>query len=213
MKVKFSPLLGMWLICCSCASILGSRNDGFEEWADHQNTTLLLSKAILSGARHLMNEILISGAWFKDMDISIVTRNTEVLAGRITDFTIHTDQTKSLFTEWRITRLSEENVEYINTLALEDIHGYVFPVETDSLFLSLSESSATFRQMRPKDLQRIKIVFWRDLFARDPVAVVNLARFDNEPYQIIYPDISLPEVPQPVPDSTITFPTSSKLDW
>ena len=76
---------------------------------------LSFSEAIVHGMRRLMNDLLISESWFKDMDISILSNNGELLKARITDFKMHEDATFSLFSSWTIYLVSNETLEYVTS--------------------------------------------------------------------------------------------------
>lgn len=124
---------------------------------------LALSKAILEGMRHLKNVILISETWFEDIDISIVSENSEILTAKITHFNLHDPPSRNIFSKWRIFRACFDNIEYTSTISFDTSEND--PEESaapaDSIFIDIYEPTSQFYLKNNKDLAGIEVIYWR----------------------------------------------------
>jgi len=206
------------LACCilySCA-FTPQKKATVEEWASRQQTVLSLSKAILKGARHLMNELLISSAWFKNMEVSIYAGEASVLHATINDFTLRELETKTLFAYWKIIRYSRRNLQYTNTVTVDENKTRAQQADytsttADSIFISVAESSAKLTLPQKQDLNQIKIIYWRNRRKNDLVAEVNLTKGMQGGYTISYPG---PQTLRNVKNDTLPVDTTAfKLSW
>jgi hypothetical protein len=186
-------ILTVVLFFSGCSFILGKRKrTDFDEWVHHPETVVSLSRAILDGMRHLMNEILISEIWFEDMDISIKSGNAEFLQAKITQFKFDKNPSERIFCQWRIFRKSLTNIEYTNTLSFTNLlpkQSSENEVPVDTLFVDIYEPSSRFYLKNNKDLSGIKIVYWRNMAMNDMVAAVRMNKNKDEGYTVIYPDV------------------------
>ena len=188
----FLLLVGSSTINLSCSIFAKKKpNTDFDEWVEHPQVVLALSKAVLEGMRHLMEVILISEAWFDDMDISIVSADAEILNVKITHFTLNERPTRTIFSRWRIFRVSSDNFEYTNTITFDNSNNrHQQSAGPDSLFIDIYEPSSKFYLMNNKELAGIEVIYWRDASRRDRVVTLRMNMDAENKYIVSYPDVS-----------------------
>jgi len=173
----------------SC-SIFVKKTD-FDEWVEHPQVVLALSKAVLEGMRHLMEVILISKVWFDDMDISIVSDDAEILNIKVTHFTLNERPTRTIFSSWRIFRASFDSFEYTNTITFDNSNNrHEQSAGPDSLFIDIYEPSSKFYLTNNKELAGIEVIYWRDVSRRDRVVTLRMNIDSENKYIVSYPDFS-----------------------
>ena len=188
----FLLLVGSSTINLSCSIFSKKKpNTDFDEWVEHPQGVFALSKAVLEGMRHLMEVILISEAWFDDMDISIVSDDAEILNVKITHFTLNERPTRTIFSRWRIFRVSSDNFEYTNTITFDNSNNrHEQSAGPDSLFIDIYEPSSKFYLMNNKELAGIEVIYWRDASRRDRVVTLRMNMDAENKYIVSYPDVS-----------------------
>ena len=188
----FFLLIGSSTINLSCSIFAKKKsNTDFDEWVEHPQVVLALSKAVLEGMRHLMEVILISEAWFDDMDISIVSDDAEILNVKVTHFTLNERPTRTIFSRWRIFRVSFDNFEYTNTITFDNSNNrHEQSASPDSLFIDIYEPSSKFYLMNNKELAGIEVIYWRDVSRRDRVVTLRMNMDSEKKYIVSYPDLS-----------------------
>jgi hypothetical protein len=146
-----------------------------DNWINHPSFALSLSEAILQGMRTLMDDLLISEIAFKEMDISILSSDTEILKARITDFTLQNKRPPGLFTRWTIYLVSGNKLDYINTITFNNIKDFqrstsdsLRPtLSPDSLYMDIYESASRLIIENEKPPATIRLIYWRDLSKKD----------------------------------------------
>lgn len=176
------------LLVASCASTSNKKsNAGFEEWVDHPETLLALSKAVLAGIRHLLDEMALSEMWFEDMDISITSAESEVLTAKITRFAISKNPSESMYSQWRIFKKSLEYLEYTNTVYYDNTRlDAGSAVDSDSLFIDVYETSSRFSPEAYRDLSGIEITYWRKMASGDAIVTLRLHRESEGDYAVYH---------------------------
>ena len=185
-------LIGSSTINLSC-SILAKKkpNTDFDEWVEHPQVVLALSKAVLQGMRHLMEVILISEVWFDDMDISIVSDDAEILNIKVTHFTLNERPTRTIFSSWRIFRVSFDNFEYTNTITFDNSsNGHEQSAGPDSLFIDIYEPSSKYYLTNNKELAEIEVIYWRDVSRKDRVVTLRMKMDSENKYIVSHLDLS-----------------------
>ncbi len=187
----FFLLIGSSTIHLSCSIFAKKKsNTDFDEWVEHPQVVLALSKAVLEGMRHLMEVILISEAWFDDMDISIVSDDAEILNIKVTHFTLNERPTRTIFSRWRIFRVSFDNFEYTNTITFDNSNNrHEQSAGPDSLFIDIYEPSSKFYLTNNKELAGIEVIYWRDVSRRDRVVTLRMNMDSEKKYIVSYPDL------------------------
>jgi len=194
-NLKFLLFLFLILSCTinSSCSIFAKKksNTDFDEWVEHPQVVLALSKAILEGMRHLMNVILISETWFEDIDISIVSENSEILTAKITHINLHDQRSQNIFSRWRIFRVSFDNIEYTSTISFDTSENgpEESAVPADSIFIDIYEPTSQFYLKKNKDLAGIEVIYWRDLSKRDRVVTLRMNKDSDNKFIVSYPDL------------------------
>ena len=160
-------------ISCAQPSIRKS-NVATEHWVYHPSIVLALSRAILDGMRQLIDELLISEIWYKDMDISIMSNNAELLRVRVTDLVLQKGSTGRIFTRWNVYLVVDEKLEHLNTITLDNNKDFTsdslrLEFSLDSLFLDVYSSTSQFSVERGRVSTMMDLIYWRDISKKDKV--------------------------------------------
>lgn len=160
-------------ISCAQPSIRKS-NVATEHWVYHPSIVLALSRAILDGMRRLIDELLISEIWYKDMDISVMSNNAELLRVRVTDLVLQKRSTGRLFTRWNVYLVVDEKLEHLNTITLDNNKDFTsdslrLEFSPDSLFLDVYSSTSQLSVERGRVSTMMDLIYWRDISKKDKV--------------------------------------------
>lgn len=176
-------LLLISIIITDCSqSIKNKSNMASDRWSKHPSFALSLSHAILQGMRTLMDDLLISQIAFKDMDISILSSDTEILRARITDFALRSKPTPGLFTRWKVYLVTSDKLDYINTIAFDNTKDFkISPSDSfslsfssDSLYMNIYESSSRLIIENERPPSTIYLIYWRNLSKKDRLASLRM---------------------------------------
>lgn len=162
------------LVFLQCSTII-TKQEPTKQWNEHPQLVLSLSEALVNGIRILMDELLISELWFKDMDVSILANQEELLRVRIIDFALQDTLPTALHARWRITHSSRAEYKYVTTDTFAVRSSPATTLPTDSLFLEIGESTSRVRATNGGLPETIQLIYWRDLLNRDEVASIRMS--------------------------------------
>jgi len=173
------------LFFLQCAAII-TTEEPTEQWNEHPQLVLSLSEALVNGIRILMDELLISESWFRDMDVSIFANQKELLRARIIDFDLQDTLPTAVQARWRITHSSRDEYEYVTTDTFAVRSNLTTPLPMDSIVLKISESTSSVNATNGSLPETIHLIYWRDISTRDKVASLRMSIRGGKQYSRKY---------------------------
>jgi len=149
------------------------------DWEQNRAQALRLSETIVGGMRYVKSNLLLSDIWFKDLDITLASREGVILDGTVTAFQLSQAPPVSVFAQWRVFRNIDFELELMSTISCTTAvppgarTRMLLSAVTDSLFLDVYQSSDEIR-LRPDANPTVKLTFWRDKKKNDKIIVLEM---------------------------------------